>query len=249
MAIIPDDIKNLDGQEPQRKQNIIYEYIKYMREQIEFWAQNRLKDITNLFTRVDDLDSKKMNKSGGTFTGNVAIIKSNNTTESTQSLLTLGNNKSSGTAGASYGGIQLYCDDSHYVFLRPDAGNFSANHSIIFQNSGGTVALTKDYLYSGQVGLSAGKSYAINMPVSFRGYAFTIPLTSGIDAWGIYGLTAQGQSSEAERLKYYKTLIGCSTISFSQSGGSTGAIIVTNSGSYPVTLLWVGNTKLTFTQQ
>ena len=80
-------------------------------------------------------------KSGGTFTGNVAVIKSNTTTESTQSLFTVGNSTPSGTAGASYGGIQLFCDDDHYVFVRPQQGNFGGNRTINFPDANGTLAL------------------------------------------------------------------------------------------------------------
>ena len=202
----------------------------------------------NLNDIQDEIINNMVPKTGGTFTGNVAVIKSNTTTESTQSLITVGNNIPSGTAGATYGGIKLFCDDSHYVFLRPANGNFSANQQIMFPNADGTVALTKDYLYSGQVSLLSGKSYTITMPANFKGFVFTVPLTSGIDAWGVYGLTAQGQASEAERLKYYKTLIASGTISFTQSGGASGDMVITNSGAYTTTLLYVGNSKLSFTQ-
>ena len=143
MAIIPDDIKNLEGQEPQRKQNIIYEYIKYMREQIEFWAQNRLKDITNLFTRVADLEANTAKKSGDTFTGPVHIDEEDGTASSDgYSQLYLGNPKPSGTAGNSRGEIILFSKNANYAAI--EAAHITSDRWYQCPDASGTFALTDD---------------------------------------------------------------------------------------------------------
>ena len=143
MAIIPDDIKNLEGQEPQRKQNIIYEYIKYMREQIEFWAQNRIKDITNLFTRVDDLEANTAKKSGDTFTGPVHIDEEDGTASSDgYSQLYLGNPKPSGTAGNSRGEIILFSKNANYAAI--EAAHITSDRWYQCPDASGTFALSDD---------------------------------------------------------------------------------------------------------
>lgn len=46
--IIPDEIKPIDQETVPQKIQTIYDYIVYMKEQIEFWAGNRTRDITTL---------------------------------------------------------------------------------------------------------------------------------------------------------------------------------------------------------
>lgn len=52
MAVIPDEIK--DDAEPKE----IIEYIKYMRENIEFWASARNKEQINIQTSISGLDDR-----------------------------------------------------------------------------------------------------------------------------------------------------------------------------------------------
>lgn len=196
MAIIPDDIKNLDGQEPQRKQNIIYEYIKYMREQIEFWAQNRLKDITNLFTRVEelfsnvaDLDSKKANRSGDTFTGHVYIKNSNGVANQDNLLaLVLGNSTAKTAAGHSEGYIALYGNTGKYTSI--NAFNSTANRTLSLPDASGTIQLVEDHAYvtpsswtttipSGTTTTVATISLSVGIWIITGGFQFTESFTQG----------------------------------------------------------------------
>lgn len=96
-------------------------------------------------------------------------------------------------------------------------------------------------LYSGTIQLSAGKTVKINLKPNHKGLALTVPLTDNIDAWGLYGLTAQGQ---ANPYQYWKTLIDNSNIAISQ-GERTDPIEFTNSGAYSVQIIWIGSQIIT----
>lgn len=46
MAILPDDIQNIEKKDVSEKIKTIYDYIVYIKEQLEFWASNKIKTIT-----------------------------------------------------------------------------------------------------------------------------------------------------------------------------------------------------------
>lgn len=48
--IIPDDIQSIDNAAPEQQIRTIHEYIKYLREQIDFWASRRNAEIQALQT-------------------------------------------------------------------------------------------------------------------------------------------------------------------------------------------------------
>lgn len=48
MAIIPDEIREIQGMDLPKQINVLYNYIKYLKEQIDFWASNRSKDIGDI---------------------------------------------------------------------------------------------------------------------------------------------------------------------------------------------------------
>lgn len=54
-VILSEDIKNITGMTAEKKLDTIVEYIKYMQEQINFWGQNRQKDIDKIRQNVSDL--------------------------------------------------------------------------------------------------------------------------------------------------------------------------------------------------
>jgi hypothetical protein len=54
-VILSEDIKNITGMSAEKKLDTIVEYIKYMQEQINFWGQNRQKDIDKIRQSVSDL--------------------------------------------------------------------------------------------------------------------------------------------------------------------------------------------------
>lgn len=55
--IFPDEIKEAPADQ-NVKLDIAYKYIVYMKEQMEFWASNREKEITNLNARVTALEQE-----------------------------------------------------------------------------------------------------------------------------------------------------------------------------------------------
>lgn len=46
MAVLPDDIQSIDKKDVSGKIKTIYDYIVYIKEQLEFWAANKIKTIT-----------------------------------------------------------------------------------------------------------------------------------------------------------------------------------------------------------
>ena len=89
--------------------------------------------------------------------------------------------------------------------------------------------------------IPAHSSYELTLPRNYRGILFTIPLTSGLDAWGIYGLVSQGQTTNW--LMYYKTLAGNSYITWTQSS-TTEFPTINNGTGYAVTALVIGNSDI-----
>ena len=57
--IIPNEIQDVGEDQPKRKIEVIFDYIKYMKESLEFWGNGRQKDIENLNLSVTDLDGRE----------------------------------------------------------------------------------------------------------------------------------------------------------------------------------------------
>ena len=58
MAVIPDNIHDITSNRDTSKQiEALFNYIQYMREQIEFWGSNRVKDIEEIKTKISDIES------------------------------------------------------------------------------------------------------------------------------------------------------------------------------------------------
>lgn len=54
MAIMADEIQDIEGRRD--APNVLYQYIKYMHEQLEFWGANRQREINELKARVTALE-------------------------------------------------------------------------------------------------------------------------------------------------------------------------------------------------
>lgn len=50
MAVLPDDIQNIDKKDVKDKIKVIYDYIVYLKEQLEFWALNRTRNALEVKT-------------------------------------------------------------------------------------------------------------------------------------------------------------------------------------------------------
>lgn len=108
---------------------------------------------TDLQDAVDDLYSKKLDKSGGTMTGALNVnessaiqavfSRSHSDTTSKLSLVVLGNNIAEGTAGSAYGVLRFFGQSSKYIDLM---GLPTYNRSINFPDANGTLALKEDLL-------------------------------------------------------------------------------------------------------
>ena len=57
-SIIPDEIQDISVQDLPAKITTIYEYMKYMKEQIEFWGSNRSREITELQNQINTLSDQ-----------------------------------------------------------------------------------------------------------------------------------------------------------------------------------------------
>ena len=55
-VVLPDDIRDLNGVDDSTKIETIYQYIKYISEQLEFWATNRKKEMERLEARIATLE-------------------------------------------------------------------------------------------------------------------------------------------------------------------------------------------------
>lgn len=53
MAIMADEIQDIDGRRD--APNVLYQYIKYMHEQLEFWGTNRQREINELRAEINEL--------------------------------------------------------------------------------------------------------------------------------------------------------------------------------------------------
>lgn len=52
-AIIPEELQDTKGDGLKERVSILFEYIKYMREQLEFWGSNRVKNIKSVQTYAE----------------------------------------------------------------------------------------------------------------------------------------------------------------------------------------------------
>lgn len=97
----------------------------------------------NRTVELPDENGTLMSDKGGTFIGNVSVDRANGTTSSNgTSSIFLGNATPSGTAGNSYGRLQLYGTGANYGVLL--AQNVTANREVQIPNASGTIALTSN---------------------------------------------------------------------------------------------------------
>lgn len=121
-------------------------------------------------------------------------------------------------------------------------GNFTGDVTI----NNDKVALEKNYLFSKAIAMSGGKSYAINIPENYKGVIFTVPLTSSLDGWSLFGIRAQ---TGTNYYKYYKTLISSTGVTITQTGGATKDLVINNLLQYITVALIIGSDIVTFTEQ
>ena len=55
-SILPDDIKEIENVPENKQIAIIYGYIKYLKEQLEFWTDKQEKQNTSLQGRIEILE-------------------------------------------------------------------------------------------------------------------------------------------------------------------------------------------------
>lgn len=53
--ILPDDIRKIEDRAVNEQISIVYNYIRYMREQMDFWGSNRSNEINDLSARIKDI--------------------------------------------------------------------------------------------------------------------------------------------------------------------------------------------------
>ena len=80
---------------------------------------------------------------GGTFSGDVGVVKSNQTTSSVDSYMILGNNKGSGTAGCARGVLQIFAASKYRTNIY-NRTTLTDNRSLYIPNKTGTLAVIED---------------------------------------------------------------------------------------------------------
>ena len=58
MAIMPDEIRDIDQVNVQEQISIMHDYIKYMHEQLEFWGSHRLKELADIQNNINSLSER-----------------------------------------------------------------------------------------------------------------------------------------------------------------------------------------------
>ena len=58
--ILPDDIRTIQDKQDVEKIQVIYDYIKYMREYLDFWGNNRSKEISSIEAEISELRSRSL---------------------------------------------------------------------------------------------------------------------------------------------------------------------------------------------
>jgi hypothetical protein len=58
MAILPDDINDVSGQNPDKGVKTIHDYIKYLRESLEFWGEGIKKKLDSISLSLTSLTDK-----------------------------------------------------------------------------------------------------------------------------------------------------------------------------------------------
>lgn len=111
-----------------------------MAENVGYDNTNSGSLVTDLQDAVDDLYSKKLNKSGGTMSGRLNIDQ-----QSGNSGLWLGNNIPNGTTGASRGLVLIYGLNQYYGQIFDGIG-LTGNRSYLLPDASGTLALKEDLL-------------------------------------------------------------------------------------------------------
>lgn len=51
--IIPDDIRDISGEDTREKIETIYQYIQYMKERLDFWASLHERQTQEYMARID----------------------------------------------------------------------------------------------------------------------------------------------------------------------------------------------------
>lgn len=119
---------------------------------------------------VDELNSTKLDKAGGTMTGNLTITNS-----SAQPTLTIGS-----TSSTRLSILNLYSNNGYAASIYPLAA-FTTNRAIRIPNADGTLALTSDIVF---------EDYSHEYTVSANGTVYWNPKTS--DGASKSGYTAVG---------------------------------------------------------
>lgn len=123
-----------------------------------------LNHIRNLF-------NDKVSKAGDTMTGELDVINKLSTTViradynhselvSKAALVRIGNDTPDGTEGSTYGRLLLYGKGANYAILSAD--DVTANRNCYMRDTGGTMALTKDF-----TGVSAQNDATASQAISF----------------------------------------------------------------------------------
>ena len=95
---------------------------------------------------------------------------------------------------------------------------------------------------------AANTTYQINLGKNNRAFIITIPLTSGIAGWGLYGFTSQAQTPP---LNYVHEFQSCDLISFGRAGSSGGnerPITIINSDTHGGDWLIFSRDPVSFTE-
>lgn len=173
---------------------------------------------------------------GGTFRGNVTIDRANGTTSANgTSSIFLGNNTPTGTAGNSYGRVQIYGKGASYGVLL--AQNVTGNRELQFPDASGTIALESNtYQYFGSITNGSSKSYSF--PNSYRGL---LHISSGSETSGRNGLYSVVVSSTGT--VYVAPLVSATTATITKATNKI-TIAITTINSY---IGFIGNSVITET--
>ena len=132
----------------------------------------------NRHIRLPDESGTLMTNQGGTFNGNVNIVKTNTGTGEAISKLTLGNDIDWGTVGNTYGALEIYSGHTQKVTLF--AGNPTADRELTCPNVSGTINVTATITSSGgydsATAITAVRNYADSLP---DGACVNVILNSG----------------------------------------------------------------------
>ena len=87
-------------------------------------------------------------------------------------------------------------------------------------------------MYSQRFTVGANASKSITIPSNYRGFAVTLGLTGGVDAWSIIGILAQGSSNIQ-----VKEIVASANVSISRNGM---VATISNSSAYILNVIVIG---------